>query len=575
MRVATLHQVPGTQSTDAHRQARRESLTRSPAAFRLLDVGPLCLRNRALRANVSGTLNVALNMNVLVWVTLLLALIQSVSAEEPLAGFADWLAAERERWQIPGMAVCIVQADEIRFCEGLGTTRLGTSEAVDEHTLFGIASLTKAFTATALGLLVDEGELDFDEPVIRHMPDFRLSDPWAGAQVSAADLLSHRVGLGRMLGNRLQFMTHRERSELIYRMRYHDFEQPFRQGYVYSNLMYLVAGELIPAITGQSWDGFVAERLFRPLDMARSNTSITALAGLDNIAWPHQEIDGEIMVIERRNFDNAGPAASINASVRELAEWLRLNLGEPGVIDQQRLVSPEVMARIHAPANLIGFDSNDETILAYGLGWSLTRYADRHVLQHGGATDGMNSVIALVPSLDLGLVMTANLFTHLRTAVVREVIDRHLGKPDADWGGHYFERFGELRAEARQARLELEAERQADTVSRFSPEMLAGRYHHPLYDVVEVFPAADGLALRFWDDDSQVADLEHWHHNTFRAHWRNQAQRSKFVWFSADRDGRPVELNVEFTLRPLVLEEGIYPADYTRLVRFRRAADEP
>jgi CubicO group peptidase (beta-lactamase class C family) len=291
---------------------------------------------------------------LLILLLLLLAVPPAEAQPEPLADLDAYVQAGMAEWGIPGLALAVVQGDEVVYARGYGLRRLGLPEPVDEHTLFGVASTTKAMTATALAMLVDEGRLTWDTRIADVLPDFRLSDPWATEQATVRDLLSHRVGVGRITGNRVQFMTHRPRSEVIYRMRYHTFEQPFRAGYVYSNVMYMVAGELIPALTGQSWDDFLAERLFAPAGMGRANTSITQIAEGENAAWPHQELEGEVVAIPRRNFDNVGPAASVNASARDMAQWLRLNLGDAGMIDGQsawsRRPRPAQCARPRSPS---------------------------------------------------------------------------------------------------------------------------------------------------------------------------------------------------------------------------------
>src|SRR5690625_6177103 len=180
-------------------------------------------------------------------------------------------------------------------------------------------------------------------------------------------------------------MTHEPRAEIMHRMRYHDFEQPFRRGYVYSNVMYMVAGEIVPAVTGMSWDDFLIERIFRPLGMQRSNTSIRMIKQGDNAAWPQQEIDGRVVPIPRRNFDNVGPSASVNTSAREMAEWMRLQLGEPGVHNGSRLISHEQMAEMHQAQNVSRVaDPITGSLASYGLGWSLREYRGRRIAQHGG-----------------------------------------------------------------------------------------------------------------------------------------------------------------------------------------------
>lgn len=492
---------------------------------------------------------------------------------DTLEGLDQWLENERERWSIPGMAVAVVHDDEVVYARGFGHLGLERRRAVDSGTVFGVASLTKAMTATALGILVDEGALDWEDRVIDHLPEFRLSDDWVTGQVTVRDLLSHRVGVGRLMGNRLTFMPRRSRSEFISHLRHHEFEQPFRQGYVYSNAMYTVAGELLERVSGQSWEQFLAERLFEPLGMDRTGTSIRDLD--DNAAWPHQEIRGEIVPIERRDWGYAGPAAAVNTSMADLARWARFNLGEAGVIDGDRLIGEEVIERIHAPANLIGFDDDEHAVTAYALGWGHARYRDFHILRHGGATDGFNTQIWLVPELELGIVMSANVFTQLRDAAMRRIVDRFAGHEPAEWGEQKHSEFLEEREEARLAREKKHERRQSGTRPSLELSEYAGRYHDPLYDTAEVLVTDDGaLAVRFWEDDREVLDLEHWHFDTFRGHWRNPAKREKFVWFAMDENGRPDVLNVRFTLRPEILEEGVYPADYTRTVRFERIEDD-
>lgn len=492
----------------------------------------------------------------------------AAGATNSLDGLAEWIEAERERWEIPGLAVAVVQGDELVLAEGFGHLGMDGQRPVDADTQFGIASLSKAMTATALGILVDEGKLDWDDRVVDHLPGFALSDPWVTDQVTIRDLLSHRVGVGRLFGNRLTFMPAASRDEVMAVLRHHEFEQPFRQGYVYSNAMYTVAGAVLEAVSGESWSDFVEQRLFAPLGMDRSNTRISALD--DNAALPHQEIAGELLEIQRRDWVWAGPAASVNSTVHDLARWMRFNLGQAGQLDELQLVGDEVMQTLHRPANLVGFDSDYPGVNAYALGWSLGRYRQWHVMRHGGATDGINSLVWLVPELELGVVVSANRFTGFNTALVREIVDRLAGLEPTDWSTQLMTENAEDRAEAAEAREEIHLARIESTAPRHALSVYAGHYEHPLYGLAEVRVEDDALQLVLWQDETQSLRLEHWHHDTFRGHWQNPAQREKFLWFSMGEDGAPAELNVRFTLRPLMLEEGVYPADYARTVRYRK-----
>lgn len=504
----------------------------------------------------------------LILITALLTLSSLAAATNPLDGLSEWIDAERERWEIPGLAVAVVHEDEVVLAQGFGHLRMDGQRSVDADTQFGIASLSKAMTATALAMLVDEGELDWDDRVVDHLPGFALSDPWVTNQVTVRDLLSHRVGVGRLFGNRLTFMPAASRDEAIAVLRHHEFEQPFRSGYVYSNAMYTVAGAVLEAVSGESWEDFIEHRLFEPLGMSRSNTRIQSLD--DNAAWPHQEINDELVEIARRDWTWGSPAAAVNSSVNDLTRWMRFNLAASGEFEGQRLLDEKTLQAVHSPVTLTGFDRDEHSINAYALGWGLGRYQQFHVLRHGGATDGINSLVWLLPELDLGIVVSANRFTGFNTAIAREVIDRIAGLESSDWSAEALAEYRQDRADAGEARDEVDQARQEGTAPRHALASYVGEYQHPLYGLAEIVLDGEELSLRFWQDDSQMLRLEHWHQDTFKGYWTNSAQREKFVWFVMGEDGKPDMLKVRFTLRPLALEEGIYPAEYTRTVDYRK-----
>lgn len=502
---------------------------------------------------------------------LLAGCVPGTTQSEPLAGLDTWIEQGRSDWQLPGMAVAVVHQDQLIYTKGFGTLGLDSELPVNEHTLFGVASTSKAMTATALGILVDEGKLQWDDKVIDHLPYFQLADDWVTQEVRIRDLLTHQVGLGRITGNRIQFMPTASREQVIRQMQHHEFEQPFRSSFVYSNVMYSVAGEVVAAVSGQSWDDFVRERLFQPLGMNRSNTSITQFAADDsNIALPHQFIDGTVVPIARRNFDNVGPSASVNSSVYDMAQWLRFNLGEAGVYRGQRLVSDDVMAELFTPQVVVSRASRTEPVRAYSLGWYLEDYRGFATASHGGATDGFNTHITLVPELELGIIVIGNTFENFRPAVTRTIIDRIAGLSAQDWHQHYFSQYQRDFAEASAARQQIEQQRQADSAASLTHEQITGRYQHDLYGSAEVQHHDNGeLRLEFWDDAVSVLTLEHWQGDTYRAHWHNKAQREKFVHFAMNDLGQ-LELQVEWTLRPKLLQVGIYPAPYMRTTVFQK-----
>ncbi len=499
---------------------------------------------------------------------------QGVFSDEDKDELRDYILSGMEQWEIPGLTLAIVRNGQV-FTEGFGVKKLGESDPVDEHTLFGIASTTKAMTAFAAGILVDEGKLSWDDPIVKHLPDFKLYDPYVTANITLRDALTHRSGLGRMTGNRIQYMPFRDRTELLYRMRYMEPEAPFRSRYVYSNMMYMVAGEVIRSVSGKSWDDFMTERFFAPLGMDQSNTSITAFSETENAAWPHQEIRGEVVPIPRRNFDNVGASASVNSSAGDISKWLQYQLGpecsEEGAVLREALpVSQSVLAELYSPVTAMPSSNRLNPVSAYALGWSVSSYEGRTVYRHGGATDGMNTSLIVVPGECLALFISTNVFNRFMHALGNHIMDMHLGNTGTDWNNLHLRNYLSQKERTQQRRDEINRSRQLDTEPSHHLEKYAGNYHDNLYDNVEVKLGNDGLELHFWGDETQIADLEHWHYDTFRAHWRNPAQREKFVYFTMGKDGTPEELRVKFTLRPALLQVGIYPTDYYRWVKFQK-----
>jgi CubicO group peptidase (beta-lactamase class C family) len=491
---------------------------------------------------------------------------------DELAGIEEVIERGMRDWGIPGLAVAVVKDDELVWARGFGVRRLGEDGPVDADTLFNVASVTKAFTAAALGILVDEERLDWDDPVVRHLPRFRLYDPYVTQTATIRDLLAHRVGVGRMTGNRLKWISSRSRAEQMERIRHLGPDQTFRNGHVYSNVMYMVAGEVIPSVTGSSWEDFVRERIFAPLGMSRSTTSVTQLRPGDNVAYPHQEIDGRVVEIPRRNFDAVGAAASIHTSASEIAAWMRLHLGEPGVLEGRRLLNDATVKEMHR-AQSISRTPAFTSLAAYGLGWNLGDYAGHPVSRHSGAVDGINTHLVLMPDQQLGIFVVANLHTDLIRAVANQIVDVYLDLPRRDWHEIIFGEYEERRARVQAERDAIHDLRRTNTRPTLPLDRFAGRYEDALYADAEVWLEEGRLVLRLWGDEEMVADLDHWHYDTFRAVWRNRAQREEFLWFTRGADGAVAALHIDWNLRPALIQVGAYPSAQRRVATFDRVPE--
>ena len=249
---------------------------------------------------------------------LFLFLAPGAAAQEGLAGLDAEIAQMIRDWGIPGAAVVVVQDDEITFAEGFGREGARRTDPVDENTIFAVGSTSKAFTAAAVAMLVDEGKVAWDDAMVDHVPIFRLSDPYITRDLRVRDLMSHNSGL--MRGDRLWYASGRSREEVLKQVRHQPVTFPLRSTFQYNNTTWIAAGEVIENATGMSWDDFVASRIFAPLGMTRSTTSVADLDRLDNVATPHNpSLDGEVTAVPYRDIDNAGPAGSINSSALQMA----------------------------------------------------------------------------------------------------------------------------------------------------------------------------------------------------------------------------------------------------------------
>lgn len=485
----------------------------------------------------------------LIMLALLLPVVrQTAQAQEaPGAAFDEYVNKAIKDWEVPGVAIAIIKNDRIVFAKGYGVRELGKPAPVDEHTLFAIGSSSKAFTAAALAMLVDEGKLKWDDAAARYLTGFQLYDPYATRELTVRDLLCHRSGLER--GDLLWYASGYNRDEVLRRIRYLKPTWSLRSHFGYQNIMFLAAGQILPALTGKSWDDFVRERIFTPLGMTSSSTSIKALAGSNNVAAPHAKIDEKVEVVPWRNIDNIGPAGSINSNVIDMAQWVRLQLGG-GVYQNQRLLSSGAIKEMQASQTVIPFEGAIEKLypeahfLTYGLGWFLSDYRGRKVVEHGGAIDGMRAEVAMMPEEKLGVVILTNRHTTvLPHALMFKVFDGYLGGVQRDWSADILKAFKALEEQAGAAEKKAEAERVKGTSPSLALEKYAGAYQSEMYGDARITSENGKLVAQF--GPGFTGDLEHWHYDTFRVRWRDRMEGKGLVSFTLNPQGKVAEMKVE------------------------------
>jgi CubicO group peptidase (beta-lactamase class C family) len=466
--------------------------------------------------------------------------IGTAQAVDPLAGFDAYVTSAMKDWKVPGLAIGIVKNDSIIYAKGFGVRTVGRPEKVDERTLFAIASDTKAFTAIALAMLVDEGKLKWDAPVTTYLPWFRLADDYVTRELTVRDALTHRSGLAR--GDLLWTggMPY-SRDEILRRLRYLKPSWSIRSHYGYSNLMYLAAGQIAAAVEHKPWDDIVRERIFTPLGMTSTNTSVTLLPNLDDVASPHAEVDSVVKVVPYTNIDNTASAGAVNSSALDMAKWIRFQL-DSGRVGAKRLVSKRNFIETHSAQTPLRIDSayrafNPFThVRSYAFGWTLQDYRGREALTHAGNLSGMAAMVGLLPEERLGIVVLSNLEGNaLRESLMYKVFDLFLQAPDRDWSHiALVEKASFDSIDAKDLR-DKEAKRVPGTHLSLPLTRYAGTYEDSLYGRAQVTMENGHLVLAL--APKQIGDLEHWHFDTFKVTWRDHRDGWNLVSFVLDPEG--------------------------------------
>jgi len=440
-----------------------------------------------------------------------------------------------KHWRVPGLSVAIVHQGRAVLVKGFGVKDVTTNAEVTGDTRFPLASCTKAFTSLGLAMLVDDGKLDWDDPVRKHLSWFKLADPLADAEATLRDLLCHRTGLGRH-----DWLWYRTPDNFEARVRKLAVLKPaysFRSRFEYQPIAFGAAGLALEQAAGQSWPRFMQERIFTPLEL-RATTAVFPKDHAGQVASPHRQGPKGVQRIERYPLDVPDPAGSMHASAADLARFLQMQL-DGGVWKGRRLVSRQNLAEMHRPQMLIrreGYAAaiNPETrVLSYGLGWVVQDYRGQWLSMHGGVVEGFRAHFTLVPEAGLGIALLNNLDrTMMNLALSNLLVDHFCGLPPRDWHGYF------LSVQAEDERLESEhlaeqlAKRQKDTKPSRPLAEYAGAYVNPAYGSCEVRLMGGRLTWR-WRHFH--VPLEHFHFDTFSA--RQEPTLHTAIEFEVDEDG--------------------------------------
>lgn len=453
-----------------------------------------------------------------------------------------------DRFEVPGLALAIVKDGRVAAARGYGVRELGGDARVDERTRFGIASNTKAFTATALALLVEEGRLEWDAPVIAYLPRFRMWDPWVTNEITVRDLLVHRSGLGLGQGDLLGWPpSDRSREEIVRAIRWLEPKTSFRSAYAYDNVLYHVAALVIEEASGVPWEEFVASRILGPLGMADTRVSRASVREPGNVARTHARVDGVVRPVRPFDATNTNASGGINSSAADMAKWMIVQLDSGRVAGREPLYSHAttrelwgLVTPIPSGPPPVGLEPLRTHFNGYGLGLFVRDYRGRQMVTHTGGLPGYVSRLTLLPEERLGVVVLTNAEEGAAFNVItHHVLDHYLGAPPHDWLGAHLA-LAARRDSARAAASEASAAAR-DAASRPSLPLAsyAGTYSDRWYGDVVLALEDAGLAIRFTRTPVLVGDLEHWQHDTFLVRWRDPELRADaFISFDLTPDGR-------------------------------------
>ena len=444
--------------------------------------------------------------------------------QDKVTAFDKYVETARQEWNVPGLSVVVVHDGKVVMSKGYGVKEINKNEPVDAQTLFGAMSTTKAMTAAAMGMLVDEGKISWDDKVVKHLPDFRVGDPYITADLRVRDLFTHNAGLGN--ADFLWAWTPELSSaEIVRRMQYAIPAYPLRGGYTYQNVMYLVAGQVIEKVSGMPWNKFVTDRVFAPLGMTNTFANYERSRNYQNRSSAHFDVKGKITMIPEMVADSIGPAGAVWSTSDDIGKWLTFMLGD-GTWNGKLLLKPATMQAILRPQVIVTPGQFYPTVAltkphwtTYGFGWFQHDYRGEMVEFHTGSLDGRTAIIGMLRDKKLGVYIFGNLdHAELRHALMYKVFDLFgFGDDSRDWSKEMKAMYDRIKADAKKQEEAIKSKRAVNTKPSLALANYAGKYGDPFHGTMEVKFAGSGLRLMVTKD--LTADLGHWHYDTFLATW--------------------------------------------------------
>ncbi len=479
-------------------------------------------------------------------------------AQPPFAGFDEYIEKGMKEWQIPGMSVAVIKNHQIVYTKGYGVKEIGKPEKVDTETIFAIGSNTKAFTAAALANLEYDRKMKLNDKIRFYFSDFQMEDTFDARQITIRDLLCHRIGLSTWEGDFTHWGSRYSKEELIYKMRYLPKAHDIRTNFGYCNVGYMLAGEVIPKTTkGVSWEKYIQDKFFVPLDMYRTCTSTNELPALGNVATPHTLWKKSLTTLPWRNIDNLAACGSINSTAPDMAHWLIMQM-DSGRYEGRQVLPWIVVRNSHIPQIPIGVVPYNNTyfptshFLGYGLGWFVRDYYGKMMVFHSGAVDGMVSMTAFFPEDKTGIVILTNSDAHnFISALMYQFADQTVRAPYKDWQSHFLKQHIEEESEKN----DLEATRNPENKPSFALNQYTGHYFHPHYGQITLRYSGKALTVLPIAHPGVTGTLLPWDGDKFICEWTDKMWDRSSVSFTVE-NGKVIDFSME--TRPDLLDPTTY-----------------
>jgi CubicO group peptidase (beta-lactamase class C family) len=466
------------------------------------------------------------------------------SEENKLDGLDTFVEKAMEEYQVPGVAVAVVKDGEVVYLKGFGVREIGKDAKVDPDTIFQLASVTKTFTAAAVGTMVDKGKVGFDDEVITILLGFALMEPYPTRYSTPRDLLAHRTGLPAFAGDLLGELGY-DRAEVLHRVRFIKPSYSFREEAAYSNVGFFTAGQVAAVAADSTWEDVVRDNILKPLEMSRSGFT-NELAKHKNVAAPHGKLDGEIKLVRRDTQQILGAAGAMISTASDMTHYMNMFLAG-GKYKDKLVLTSDTIKEMFAPSMVEkpGFAElppiSEKTGFSYGMGWGNYHWKNLEIVEKGGALAGIRSVIVLVPELNLGITVLANLnLTVLPEAIRAYILEQYLGKANYDMQAEIMERAKNLAyLTGKPLTLPENPKQPSKPLSAY-----VGSYENDLYGTFNVVEDKDSLKIEA-GLAKYPGTLKHWDYDMFLLKWPSINTGYDEVIFVIDGKGNVSEFLTE------------------------------